>query len=192
MKALTLWISRILLTSAAIVGTGCSLNPLGMSDAEWESLTPTQKLEARVMQETSNEAARARRAERAAQEAAEQARIEELRRSAPFGDVVQCTLTDAEGYFSKKKWQPAQPVSIEIHRSEEDRSLSVPRQNRSSTTTDLRINFDGLTVEVCSWYGRDCDVLVGTEAQFRRGIARHIDIKKTARGRLFCSFPRGW
>lgn len=181
-----------LLALVVTVAAGCSVNPLGMSDAEWELLTPTQQLEARMVQEARDEAARVRRAEQAAQEAAEQARIEELRRNAPFGDVVQCTLTDAEGYFAKGKWYPAQPVSIEMHRSESDRSVSLPRQSRPSMTTDLHMSFDGLTVKACRWYDRDCDVLVGTEAQFRRGISRRIHVSKAVKGTLFCSFPRGW
>ncbi len=99
-RKLISWFAISMAAVAFAVITGCSVNPLGMSDAEWELLTSTQKFEARLVQESRQEEARARRAEQVAQESAEQARIVDLRYNAPLGDVIQCTITDAEGYFA--------------------------------------------------------------------------------------------
>lgn len=190
MRKLKNWISMLLLAVAVTMVAGCSFNPLGMSDAEWESLTPTQQFEARKIQAERDEAARVRYAEQEAQEVAEQAQLDALRRNAPFGDVVQCTITDAKAYFYKDKWRPAQPVSIEMYRGESEHSLSLVRQDRTSRTTDVYMSFDGLSVKACRGNSSECDVLVGTEAQFRRGITKRINVHKTVVGTLFCSFPR--
>lgn len=186
------WVSTVLVIVICALVTACSFNPLGMSDEEWAALSPAQKLEARKVQNERDEAARVRRAEQAAQQAAEKAKLVELRSSAPFGDVVQCAITNARGRFAKGKWYQAQPVSIEMHRSESERRIDLVRQDPPSMTTQLHMGFDGLNVKICRWRDRYCDVLAGTESQFRRGITRQINVKKTVEGKLFCSFPRGW
>jgi len=190
-KKLNHWASMLLLLAVTLL-VGCSFNPLGMSDAEWESLTPTQQFEARKIQAERDEAARVRYAEQEAKAATEQAQLAELRRNAPFGDVVQCTITDAKGYFYKDKWRPAQPVSVEMYRNDPVHSVSLVRQDSSRSSTDLSMSFDGLNVKACRGHSGDCDVLAGTETQFRRGISRRIHVKKTVEGTLFCSFPRGF
>ncbi|CAM3851404.1 hypothetical protein [Rheinheimera salexigens] len=179
----------LLVALSFIFVTGCASNPLGMSDDEWVLLTPTQQFEARKIQDARDEAARVRRAEQKAQEVAEQVQLVELRRTAPLGDVVQCTITNALGHFAKNEWHPAQPISIEMHRSESARKLSLQRQNHSNLSSILHMGFDGLNVKVCRWQNRDCNVLAATEAQFRHGISTKINVKQAVEGTLFCSYP---
>ncbi|WNO61344.1 hypothetical protein [Rheinheimera sp. MMS21-TC3] len=181
------WILLLLLTLALV--SGCANNPLGMSDDEWHLLTPEQQFEARKIQDERDEAARVRRAEQQAQEAAAQAKLIELRRTAPYGDVIQCSITQAKGLFAKNEWHPLLPISIEMHHSEAARKLDLMRQDQTSSNITLKLEFDGLNVKVCRSNNRDCDVMAGTAAQFKRGISRHIKVKNAVDGTLFCSFP---
>jgi len=90
-----------LLISLMVVLTACATYyPLGMSEAEWKRLTPEQQMSARMKQADLNQANAERRAEQAAArrqkfaalEAAERRRIEELYRSARYGDVLECVV----------------------------------------------------------------------------------------------------
>lgn len=187
MRPLKYWISLLLLTLALVAG--CANNPLGMSDNEWQLLTPEQQFEARKIQDERDEAARVRRAEQQAQEAAAQAKLIELRRTAPYGDVIQCSITHAKGLFAKNEWHPLLPISVEMHLSEAARRIDLMRQDQTSSSIALELEFDGLNVKICRSNNRDCDVLAGTAAQFKQGISRHIKVNKTVDGTLFCAFP---
>lgn len=189
MTKLKHWTSILLVTVVTVMIVGCANNPLGMSDDEWAQLNSEQQFEARKIQDARDEAARERRAKEKAQQAAEQAQLVDLRRNAPFGDVVQCTITNADGYFAKE-WHAVQEVSIEMHSSEAARRVDLLQQDRQNVSIELQMGFDGLNVKLCNRNNRDCDVLAGTDAQFRRGISRQIRVHKVVEGTLFCSFPQ--
>src|SRR5690554_345 len=191
MRTIKSWASITALIVAFGFLAACANHPLNMSTAEWEALTPSQQHEARLAQAAQDTAAQERRATQAAAEIAEQERQEALRRNAPYGGVVQCTISDAQASFGNNKWRAAQDVGVELHSSEADRDVRLTRQDKSGAAY-LQMGFDGLNVKVCSSYSRDCDVLAGTESQFRRGLSKRIAIKKTVEGKLTCSFPRRW
>lgn len=189
MATLKHYVSIAILMVVIALMVGCANNPLGISDDEWVLLSPEQQFEAHKLQDERDEVARVRRAQQQAEEAAAQAELINLRRNAPMGDVVQCSITQAKGYFAKGEWFGVQPVSVEMHRSESDRKVSLVREDKPNSNIDVQLGFDGLNVKVCRSYDRDCNVLAGTEAQFARGITRRINIDRTVEGVLFCSFP---
>lgn len=168
---------------------GCTFHPLGIPDDEWLLMTPEQQLQARVKQAEIDEAARLRRLEQIAEEEAAAQRLVQLRSNAPLGDVVQCTFRDAKAKFGKGDWLPVQPTSFAIHRSESDRSIHLPRQDRPSSSADVHVAFDGLNVKVCRWYDRDCATLAGTERAFKNGYSQHIKVNGLMEGLLYCSYP---
>ena len=179
----------LLLVLSMVVLVGCSSNPLGMSDAEWEALTPQQQLVARTKQAELDEQARLRREQARIAKEAEQARLENLRHNAPRGEVVQCTLTNARARFAHNEWHPAQPMAVAIHRSEDRRQVSVAQEGRPSRNVSLHMGFDGMVVKVCRWYDRDCAVLAGTDRDYNRGHSGRIQVPDLVEGTLSCSFP---
>ena len=179
----------LLLVLSMVVLVGCSSNPLGMSDAEWEALTPQQQLVARTKQAELDEQARLRRQQAQIAKEAEQARLENLRHNAPSGEVVQCTLTSARARFAHNEWHPAQPMAVAIHRSEDRRQVRIAQEDRPSRAATLHMGFDGMIVKVCRWYDRDCAVLAGTNRDYNRGHSSHIRVPDLVDGTLSCSFP---
>ena len=172
---------------------GCSSNPLGISDSDWEMMTPEQQHEARLEQARIDEAERIRRAAAAEARRQEELRLEkelaERRANARFGDIVQCTITDAQGRFGSD-WRSANPGAFELVRGQ-TADIEITRASRSSQRARGSASFDGLKVEVCSGTLR-CASLVGTEQQFRRGVRQQIDVERFVRGTLTCAFPRGF
>lgn len=180
------WIGLLLIS---LLLQGCTSHPLGISDDEWQQLTPELQLQARIKQSELDEAARLRRQQQQAARAAEEQRLVELRSNAPYGDVVQCTFRQTQARYANGEWHPAQPTSFAIHRTEDDRRINLPRQSRPSMSTDVHVGFDGLNVKVCKWYDRDCATLAGTERTFRRGYTQAIAVNGLMEGQLFCSYP---
>ena len=183
------WVKLGLLVVFAFVLAGCASNPLGMSDAEWEALSPSEKVEARVQQEKLNAAEMERRAEKRRQEAAKERELQDLRQNAPYGDVVQCTLTNAKAKFSGD-WHPAQSVSVELHESEDRRQVRIAQADRPTRGETLHMGFDGMNVKVCKWYNRDCDVMAGSERSYERGATKRISVDGLVEGTLRCTLPR--
>lgn len=179
----------LLIVLSMFVLVGCSSNPLGMSDAEWEALTPQQQLVARTKQAELDEQERLRRQQARIAKEAEQARLENLRHNAPRGEVVQCTLTNARARFARNEWHSAQPLAVAIHRSEDRRQVRIAQEDRPSRAATLHMGFDGMTVKVCRWYDRDCAVLAGTDRDYNRGHSSHVRVPDLVDGTLSCSFP---
>lgn len=193
----------------ALIAVGCTSHPLGISNSDWEQLSAGERLKAITEQARLDEAKAERkaaekkrtqeiRAERRRQWAIEslkederQERLAATRHQAPYGNVIQCNLSNASAKFGKN-WQAAQSVSFELQRGEEGVDFSVARTDRSSQKVYAEASFDGLNVKVCRSYGRDCDTLAGSEQAYRRGKSKTINIKNTVKGKLHCSLPRRW
>lgn len=185
MSRTTKWLG---LMAATLLLLGCTIHPLNIPDDEWQLMTPEQQLQARAKQAELDESARQRRLQQQAAEKAEQQRLIDIRQNAPYGDVVQCSFRETQAKFGKE-WFATQPLSFAIHRSEDDRRISLSRQDRPSMTTDLHIAFDGLNVKVCRWYDRSCATLAGTERAFSKGYTQAIVVNELVQGQLYCSYP---
>lgn len=177
---------------AALLLAGCATNyPLNISEDEWKRLTPQQQLDARHRQAELDQAARERRAE-AARKAAEQERLEQkhhqerLRNAGP-GEVVQCVLENAEGYYAGN-WRPAEPTGFTVLRGYSE-TVTLAEQNRQTRRVQADARFDGAKVELCRPNRNECATLAATQNQLQRGVKRDIRLDRTVRGTLYCDTP---
>lgn len=186
-----------LLFASLLLLTACATrHPLGMDEAQWQALSAEQRLAAQVQQAELERAAQERRAAEARAREAEaqrrQAELDERRRTAVYGERVQCIVDPAEAYLGGK-WRSIEalavdlvqgtPVDVTLH-SNDHRSLRY----RASA----QARFDGLTVSLCQGTGSagsaasHCAGVSGTQADYRRGLTRRIDAKRFLRGQLRC------
>lgn len=177
---------------SAIVISGCSTRyPLNMSEEEWLQLSPAQQLDARERQAQLDLAERARRAEQAEitaqREAAERERYLELLQDARQGDVVQCVLQDAEGYFSGS-WRAAEAMGFSLLR-EYPEQIRIAEADRATRTVEATATFSGANVKICRVNRNECVNLAATQNQLIRGVTQHIDLSRTVRGELYCDIP---
>ena len=181
------------LVCSALLLSGCmSSYPLGMSEEEWVRLSPEQQLDARSRQAEIDQVERERRAE-AARLAAEQQRLEQqareerIRNAAP-GDLVQCVLDDAQGYYAGD-WRAADPMGFTLVLGFPE-TIALAEQDRSSRQVQVHASFDGAQVELCRPHRNDCTRLAATQNQLQRGVSRQVHLERVLRGRLYCDMPR--
>lgn len=187
-KLLTFGVTLILMSSLA----ACTIYPLGMSEDEWESLTPAQQMQARSKQAELDQAERERRAEvariAAEREAKERAEYETRLQNASYGEVVQCVVRDAEGHLGGS-WRPAAPAGFTLLRNYPT-NVRFTEQGRPTRGVDGQATFDGSTVSLCRTNRKECGTLVATQNQFRDGVKQEINISRLIRGTLYCDLPR--
>ena len=133
------WISCILFLFCFVIA-GCKTYPLGMSEEEWESLTPQEKMEARAEQARIDEERRRIAAEKEAERlrieaerrAAYEAMINERYTHAHYGDIVRVNVHDGQLMFRGKHYA-YEPMSFNLIRGEA-RELIFHRADRPSVT----------------------------------------------------------
>ncbi|ADU66401.1 hypothetical protein Selin_1671 [Desulfurispirillum indicum S5] len=178
--------------------------PLGMDEAEWNTLSSQQRLDARAKQAELDQAREQRRTAEAQQQAAQTrlreleaarqlAELEKFRCEARYGDRVQCVLHEAQIYRSRQ-WQSVQPIALDVVRGTEVEAAVHQQSERSLRTIDSVFGtFDGQTFTICRDSGsrslsqHNCIRLVGTFEDFRRGINRPVEAPEFLRGKLRCS-----
>ena len=137
----------------AVVLVGCQSYPMGLSEAQWNALSPEQQADYTRQQTQINEqrrrereaAEQARQAEEAARAREERARIQIAYARARYGDVV--TVTIEGGYVAiNGKHQPYEPVRFDLVRGER-KEVEFIQQGRSSSRQriDVRLTEDGHT-----------------------------------------------
>jgi len=137
----------------AVVLVGCQSYPMGLSEAQWNVLSPEQQADYTRQQTQINEqrrrereaAEQARQAEEAARAREERARIQIAYARARYGDVV--TVTIEGGYVAiNGKHQPYEPVRFDLVRGER-KEVEFIQQGRSSSRQriDVRLTEDGHT-----------------------------------------------
>lgn len=181
---------------------GCAPQfPLGMQQAEWQALSPEQKLQAREAQAVLDEKeAERRRRERAEAEkmAAEQRRRRELRierlyATAEFGDILQCRV-DHPFVAAAGQWQAALPTAFQVVRGEERALEFVSREWGWSNFVWVRLSMDGLTLTLCPSHQSvqtftrtsACSRLTGTTYELTRGKSAKIEVPGYLLGESFC------
>lgn len=184
---------RHLALAAALFLTACATSyPLGMAEDEWNRLTPAQQLDAREKQAVIDQAERERRAEAARvaaeQERRQQERYQERLRNAAPGEVVQCVLQEAEGYFGGN-WRAAEPTGFTLLQGF-NQDVSIARQDRQNRRLTAEARYDGAKVELCRPNRNECATLAATHNQLQRGVQVAVDLDRVVRGTLYCDTPR--
>ncbi|MCH8502569.1 MAG: hypothetical protein LAT77_11750 [Aliidiomarina sp.] len=169
----------------------CSSNPLGMSDDEWDALTPEQKLEARQeqarLEQRRRELASIEERARQEQEHKERELLQQRLATARYGEIVQCMMPDPLGHLSSG-WRQAEPLAFTAVIGFEV-PVTVERKDRPTQTITGEASFDGQTLRICR-HG-ECARIVGLEADYRDGYQQSIDIRRFVQGEIRCQFPRG-
>ncbi len=180
----------LLLVSISFI-TACANYPLGMTEDEWNQLSPQQQLDARERQARLDQAEQAQRAKaarhRAELERAEQQRYQEMMANARPGDIVQCVLQDGEGYYGGS-WRAAESVGFSLLR-DYTQTVSIAEQGRPTRSVATEMTYNGANIRVCRPNNRDCVNLAATQNQLRSGVSKSIQVNRAIRGTLYCDMP---
>lgn len=180
-----------LLLTALIIITACASYPLGMSEDEWNRLSPQQQLDARERQARLEQDERQRRAEvarqRAEQEREEQRRYQDMLANAEPGDIVQCVLQNGEGYYAGN-WRSAESVGFSLLR-DYTQTVAIAEQGRPTRNVSTEMTYNGANISVCRPNNRDCVNIAATQNQLRRGMTQDIQVNRAIRGTLYCDIP---
>lgn len=188
---------KLITTLLLFALAGCAASyPLGIPESQWQTMSTEQRFQAQQKQaELDRAAAEQRAADARAREAEavrQTAELDARRRDAKYGDRVQCVFSDAEAHLGGK-WRSIEPVALDLVRGMEVAlNLTEPSSHRVSYRTPAYARFDGQTLSLCRDADNDrrnqsaCVRVLGTFADYRRGIDHHIDSANFLRGRLHC------
>lgn len=173
--------------------------PLGMTEAEWQALSPEQQLQAR-QQQASIDAERqrqreveraARAAEAAAAERAERERVERIIAQRVPGSVIDCAIEGGEVRFRfLKAWIEPEPVAFTIVRSERRAvDLASPaKQGRANEIRPLWVVFDdgARQLALCPFLHAEptdptCRRIALLGSEIEGGFARRLDMPDVIR-----------
>lgn len=171
---------------------GCATYPLGMGKAEWEDLTPEQRLEARQEQASLDRARAERRAAEARAIQGQRDALQQARRAAGAnagrGERVQCLLTGE--LRAGGGWQPAAPTVVDLVVGWTD-TLFIPTRD-GVFSHEVFGSFDGITATLCptaldmQYQTGDCLQVTAPPRAFLDGVAATGEIRRAWRGRMEC------
>lgn len=176
---------------------GCAASyPLGIPESQWQTMSTEQRFQAQQKQaELDRAAAEQQAAEAKAREAAavkQTLELETRRRDANYGERVQCVFSEAEAHLGGK-WRSMESLAMDLVQGMEvalNLTETSGRTMRYRTVAYAR--FDGQTLSLCRDADSDrrnqsaCIRVLGTFADYRRGINQRIDSERYLRGRLRC------
>ncbi|MDP3535684.1 MAG: hypothetical protein Q8S08_09880 [Halomonas sp.] len=186
----------IFIVGLLLIITGCASSyPLGMSEEEWQALSPERQLQIREQQAALDmRKAEERRAAAAARQAVAEAEALALRsalQNAAYGQRIQCVF-EGHAYFGRD-WQPIEPVAFD---AVVGHTIDVPLVSVSAyRNRQGYARFDGQRAQLCrrdpALYGSNnrCATLAGTQRQLGRGVTRDIFADDFVRGRMSCDLP---
>jgi len=145
-------LSLLLLVFCALFLGGCESFPMGMSEREWNALTPQQQAEYRTRQTEMDRADSLRRErEREAREQQERLaaererqRVADLRRHARPGDLVVVTVHGGMLAFYGKRHE-FEPASFDLVRGERRKVQFRRRGHHETTEVEVALSADGRT-----------------------------------------------
>lgn len=142
MKIQTFSLSLVILFCFLVLPGCISFHPLGMSDSEWNSLTPEQKITAREKQAQLDADKEQARADRAAAEKAENARRYER---AMYGDIITVVITGGTMDIHGKR-REYEPIAFDLIRGE-SRRIDIIRKGKRhyKDSAVVRLSEDGRT-----------------------------------------------
>ncbi|EXJ09062.1 MULTISPECIES: hypothetical protein [Nitrincola] len=172
--------------------SACASFPLGMNEAEWQSLTSEQQLKARQQQAELDKAAEIRRSAEAAARKAEvakhEAEIEGKRSNAAYGERLQCILQPAEAWLNRK-WRVVQPQALDLVLGEElPFAISETKHRTIHYGSEAYAHFKGQELALCRFSeGRGpCARILGNFSDYHRGIRQDFHVEQFLRGHLRC------
>lgn len=158
--------------------SACTMYPLGISEAEWNSMTPQQQLEARNKQADIN---LKKQQEKERKEAQRKAEIQKRYQQAAFGDILNCSVSGGIADFYPG-WRPYAPQAFSIVRGE-DKNITLYDNNKGRRTTSFWTEYaeSGMKLTFCKDKGarRDkCQEIVGTTPSFTGGITQTLQLSR--------------
>lgn len=136
-------IIAVLASLSLLILSGCiSFHPLGMSDSEWNALTPEQKMEAREKQAQINAQKRQAKADR---EAAAQAASARRYETARYGDIITIVIKGGTMDINGNR-RDYEPIAFDLVRGE-SKTINIYRQGKRhfKDTAVMRLSEDGRT-----------------------------------------------
>jgi len=176
---------------------GCAASyPLGIPESQWLAMSTEQRFQAQQKQAELDRATEEQRAAdaraREAEAVKQAAKLEARRRDAKYGERVQCVFSDAEAHLGGK-WRSIEPVALDlVNGMEVALSLVEPSGHKTRHRTMAYARFDGQTLSLCRDADHDrrnpssCLRILGTFADYRRGIDQRINSERYLRGHLRC------
>lgn len=199
----SLW-SLLLIGGVALLLAACGpVYPLGMSEAQWQQLTPEQQMQAsykqseidkeRALQRQIAEAERKRREER--ERAREEQRIRDLYRDHAYGTILECRLDDGQADFHPG-WRKIAPTVFKVALAEEKQVTIRDDIGKRRSSVWAHFSRDGRVFTLCPWQSsdrgsRDCMQYRAKGQEFANGISQRIDMSDRLRARIQCSFAQG-
>lgn len=170
--------------------------PLGINESQWQTMGSEERLRAYEQQAALDQAATERRAAEARVREAEAQRqqmaLAQARRGAHDGERVQCVLEDAEARLGGK-WRRVEPVALDLVHSIPLPFNLIETSGHLRHRTQAHAGFDGQTVTLCRGdvsrergEDRACARMLGTLADYRRGMEARVEAPHFLRGRLRC------
>lgn len=165
--------------------TGCVQYPMGLSEAQWNALPPSQQADYQAKQYQINEdrrrqaealqAEQARAAALAAE--AERARIANLYSSAQYGDIITVSIRGGIMSYGGKSY-PCEPIGFDIVRGEskviEFRGSVIQHGMAKALITRCKVR---LSDDASTFYMNDDSarrIVLTNDGSWERGTTRHI------------------
>ncbi|WP_300424621.1 hypothetical protein [uncultured Thalassolituus sp.] len=170
-------LSSLSILFSALAISACSTYPMGLSESEWNALTPEQRQQAVQQQAELDD--KYRIAQQEAEIREQEERAQQKADSNP-GEWLQCTLTENRIYRGFE-WKQAQDDAFEILAGDK---LQLNIEKDDFVDVSLNVTFDGQIIELCHF--NKCDRVTGTSKQYQAGIDKQIVLEKTYQGVLHC------
>jgi len=172
-------------------------HPFGMSEAEWNALTPKQKYNARVDQAKMIELRRSAREEERRQDAAEaeaeRERISLVRAAGTYGSVADCSLQGGMANF-RSGFRPMHPAEFSIVVGE-TQTVTLDRTEKGQQL-DIEVSFtpEGDAIRFCRMFlsrtTNDCGLAFRREGRYGYQIRTSMTVARLFKEvDLFCRFP---
>lgn len=136
-------ISSVVVLLCLWIFSGCiSFHPLGISNAEWNALSPEQKVEAREKQAQLTAQKKQAKADR---EAAEKAASAKRYETARYGDIITVVITGGSMDIHSKR-REYEPIAFDLVRGE-SKSIDIIRKGKrhQKDSAVMRLSEDGRT-----------------------------------------------
>ena len=142
MKIHSIAVSVLAFLSLLILSACISFHPLGMSDSEWNALTPEQKMEAREKQAQINAQKKQAKADR---EAAKQAAAAKRYETARYGDIITVVIKGGTMDIHGNR-RDYEPLAFDLVRGE-SKTVNILRKGKhyNKDTAVMTLSEDGRT-----------------------------------------------
>jgi hypothetical protein len=195
----------------ALLMAGCSQIPLDLTESEWDALTPAQQalaLEKQAEIEALAHDLGARAQQNAAltalSESTRTVRVEQRRKRARLGDILDCALDTASGAFAaggaSVQWSAAVAKGFQIVRG--DSQVISIRAHGADAVLSLYADYadSGLILRLCAVPPAGpgvpapvshCATVAAPFQAFRDGVERAVSVPNLLNGTLHCAFAPG-